>query len=82
MFNVRELMEPGKADEEIAEDLATYFNRISNEFEPLAPEEIPCTRPKDMPELECFEVAARIRKFRKPKSTVPGDIFPQLVTQF
>ena len=27
-------------------------------------------------------MAARIRKFRKPKSTVPGDIFPQLVTQF
>ena len=35
-----------------------------------------------MPTLRVHEVAARIRKFRKPKSMVPGDVFPQLVTQF
>ena len=35
-----------------------------------------------MPVLHEYEVAARIRLFKKPKSTVPGDIFPKLVTQF
>ena len=82
MFDVRELMEEGKPDEEIAEDLAEYFNRISKEFDPLGPGDIPCTRDEELPVLHEYEVAARIRKFRKPKSTVPGDIFPQLVTQF
>ena len=75
-------MPEGKSDSEIAEDLASYFNRISCEFEPLSPEEIPATRYKELPELKEYQVSARIRKFRKPKSTVPGDIFPQLVTQF
>ena len=82
MFDVRELVGEGKTDEEIAEELAEYFNRISKEFEPLGPGDIPCTRDKDLPVLQEYEVATRIRKFRKPKSTVPGDIFPQLVTQF
>ena len=75
-------MPEGMTDEEIAESLAVYFNRVSDEFEPLSPEEIPCTREKELPQLHEYEVAARVRKFKKPRSTVPGDIFPQLVTQF
>ena len=75
-------MPDGQSDLDTAEKLADYFNRVSNEFEPLMPEEIPCTRQKEQPVLEEYEVAARIKKFREPKSTVPGDIFPQLVTQF
>ena len=75
-------MEPGLSDTEISEELAAYFNRISKEFDPLGPGDVPCTRDKEMPVLHEYEVAARIRKFKKPRSTVPGDIFPQLVTQF
>ena len=82
LFDVRDLMPARLSDKQIAEELAEYFNRISNEFEPLMPGEIPCTRTKELPVLEQYEVAARIRRFRKPKSTVPGDIFPKLVTQF
>ena len=82
VFDVRDLLPGRDSDNEIAEELASYFNRISCEFEPLSAQDIPSTRTKEMPALEEYEVAARIRKFRKPKSTVPGDIFPQLVTQF
>lgn len=71
-----------QSDAQTAEVLADYFNRISNKFEPLSPEEIPCTKYKELPMLEQYEVAACIRKFRKPMSTVPGDIFPKLVTYF
>ena len=81
LFDVRDLM-PGLTDEETAEALAQYFNRISDEFEPLGTGDIPCTRDKELPQLHEYEVAGRLRKFKKPKSTVPGDIFPKLVTQF
>ena len=82
LFDVRDLMAQGQTDEQIAEDLATYFNHISDEFDPLTPEEIPCTKDKELPVLHEYEVAGRVRKFKKPRSTVPGDIFPQLVTRF
>ena len=82
LFDVRDLMPEGQTDEQTAEELASFFNRISDEFDPLGPGDIPCTREKELPELHEYEVAARIRRFKKPKSTVPGDIFPQLVTQF
>ena len=35
-----------------------------------------------LPNLEVYDVAIRLRKFKKPKSMVRGDIFPDLVTQF
>ena len=82
LFDVRDLMPDGQSDEQTAEELAKYFNRISDEFEPLGPGDIPTTRPKELPILHDYEVASRIRRFKKPRSTVPGDIFPQLVTQF
>lgn len=79
-FDVRELL-PGKTDQEAAESLAEYFNLVSQEFEPLSPDQIPCTKSRKPPKLELYEVAARIKKFRKPHSMVPGDVFPSLMTQ-
>ena len=64
---------------EVAEELAEYFISVSREFSPLEPGDIPDKRPDNGPRLERFEVAARFRKMRKPKSMIPGDIFPQLV---
>ena len=66
----------------VAEELAEYFNRISHEFNPLRTDDVPETYQASLPVLDTFEVASRIRRFRKPKSMVPGDVFPQLVTQF
>ena len=79
-FDIRQLFDK-KKDEEIAEDLADYFNWISREFDPLEPEQIPFTNEHEMPVLQNFEEAARIKKFRKPKSMVPGDVFPVLVIE-
>ena len=78
-YDVRELF-PGKNDSEVAEELAKYFNAVSDEFEPLEPAQIPETRGRLIPLLENYEVSARIRKFKKPKSMVRGDVFPQLMT--
>ena len=80
-FDVRTLYE-SKTDKEISEDLANYFVRISREFDPLEPEQVPFTTDRTLPELQNYEVSARIRKFRKPKLMVPGDVFPCLMTDF
>ena len=42
-FDVRDLMPEDYSDQDTAEALADYFNRVSNEFDPLGPGDIPCT---------------------------------------
>ena len=59
-----------------------FFNKISHEFEPLEPEDIPTTHTRSLPKLLPYQVAGRIRAFKKPKSMVKGDIFPRLMSQF
>ena len=78
-FDVRDIL-PGKSDKQVAEELAAYFNKVSQEFEPLQPCEIPRTWNEPLGELMKHEVSTRIRKFRKPKSMVRGDVFPKLMT--
>ena len=74
------VMFPGKTDQQIADELATYFNRISSEFVPLPPldAEIANT-PRNCPEM--YQIAARLKQFRKPNSVVKGDLPPKLVTE-
>ena len=78
-FDVRSLC-PGQSDKEVAETLAGFFNRISAEFDPLKQEEISATYGRNIPLLASHEVAGRVRRFRKPKSMVAGDVFPDLMT--
>ena len=66
----------------MAEELGAYFNKVSNEFEPLPKEDVPVTRAVGTQVLARHEVALRIRCFLKPKSMVPGDVFPKLMTPF
>ena len=73
---------PGKSIAEVAALLASHFNRISSVFEPLQTHQIPTTYWKTLPTLQLYEVAGRIRAFKKPKSMVRGDIFPSLVAAF
>ena len=74
-------MFPGKNDAEIAEEIATYFNSISQEYPPLPDPEKEWD--KNLPDyIEAYEISSRLRNFRKPKSTVKGDINPKLVTEF
>ena len=47
---------PGKTEEEAAQEIATYFNRISAEFQPLEPSEIPRTHHRTLSELLPYQV--------------------------
>lgn len=73
---------PGKNEAEVAHELASFFNRISAEFEPLEPSDIPRTHSRTLPVLLPYQVEGRIRAFKKPKSMVRGDIIPVLFNKF
>lgn len=81
-FDVRTLFSEGTADSSVAEDLAGFFNRISSEFEPLEPADVPRIHERQLPALAPYQVAGRIRAFKKPKSMVRGDLFPRLMHKF
>lgn len=77
-FDVRKLS-PGKSDRKVADAAAAFFNSISSEFEPLAPDQIPFTYHRNLTTLSNDEVAKMIKDAKKPKSMmVRGDIFPSL----
>ena len=74
-------MRPGLEDTEIVEEMAAHFNDISKEFMPLCDTDIPKTnKQRPVKYLEPYEVALKLKYCKKPKSTVKGDILPQLVT--
>ena len=76
-------MFPDRQEDDLAEHLVSHFNTISNEFSPLNHEtDIPTSWSRPLPVLQPYEVAIRFKKFKKPKSMVKGDIFPQLVTKY
>ena len=49
-FNICDIR-PGKSEREVAEEAAAFFNKISAEFEPLEPRDIPSTYHRDLPLL-------------------------------
>ena len=77
-FDIREL-KPEMSNVELANDVAGFFNRISNEFEPLDPFDIPRTYERDLPLLSAAQVEKCLKTCKKPVSMVDGDIFPKLV---
>ena len=75
-------MFPGLSDCEISEIVADFFNKISQEYDPLPD---PCRHiyKEDFTKyVEEYEVSARLKTFKKPKSQVQGDIAPELVNTF
>ena len=78
-FDVRNLR-PGVNDSDIADEVAAYFNRISSEFQPLEPHQIPATYDRELAPLSLEEVSKMIKTAKK-SSMVRGDIFPKLVTK-
>ena len=67
---------------EVANEVASYFNRISAKFDPLEPSDISRTYHRKLPVLLPYQVKGRIRAFKKPKSMVKDDIFPVLFDRF
>ena len=80
-FDVTKMF-PGLTEQQVSERLAHNFNSISGKFPPLVPEHVPVMYDKNLPQLQPHEVSVRLKKFKKPKSIVRGDIFPELVTLY
>ena len=54
---------PEKSDLQLAIELAEYFNRISNEFDPLIDSEILKKFERQLPKLKRYQVAMRLKKY-------------------
>ena len=79
-FNICDIR-PGKSEREVAEEAAAFFNKISAEFEPLEPKDIPSTYHRDLPLLSPADVEKMLKDAKKTGSMVQGDIFPKLVNR-
>ena len=66
------------SDFDVSEELAKYFNRISNDFLPL-PEITEDIKNVNRQPPEMYMIAARLKSFKKTKSTVKGDIPAELI---
>ena len=79
------------APAEAAERLAEYFSRISQEFNPINPDNFPPWVKQKLlegktdpakPYLEDWQVYEKLRKSRKTNSLVPGDLPVKLIKEF
>ena len=62
-------------DKECAQQIAEHFAKISNEYLPINPEQLPAYLPaQPPPQVEEIDVYQRIKRIRKSKSTLPIDI--------
>ena len=73
-------MFPDDSDEQIAENVSDYFNQISSEYNPLPTTENTINCERLCPEI--YQISARIKTIKKPRSQVPGDIPHQLLNKF
>ena len=78
-WNISSLF-PGADSAEIAGKVAGFFNKISQEYSPLLQPAVHSSSADLCPER--YQIAARLRTFKKPNSRVKGDIFRQLVTKY
>ena len=72
-------MYPNSTCQEISEIIATFFNKISLEYEPLPD---PAREDAGVVYVEPYQVAARLKSCKKPKGQVSGDINPELVSKY
>ena len=75
-WDIRALFE-GQDDQQIAESVAEFFNKISAEFSPLDDCQI---SPECDWTVSQQEVSDLLKECKKPKSRVGGDIFPDLIS--
>ena len=72
---------PDKSDIEVAEAAAAYFNRISEEYDQLPETYEPHSTDEQVPLLRKEDVIALLKRSKKPKSHIPGDMFPESVSR-
>ena len=81
IWNIKSV-KPELSDGELALQLSKFFNEISSEFEPLDQSEIPRTYARQLPLLKTYQVAMRIKRIKKPRTRIQGDVFPNLMSEF
>ena len=90
-FTLLSHLEQGLSDEESIERIAEHFAHISQEFPPfnydLLPESVKVkldspVQESDIPIISDFDVYNKIRKSKKPRSSVPGDLPRRIVQEF
>ena len=58
-----------------AQEIAQHYAKVSNEFLPVDPAQLPCYLPAELPpQVEEYMVYQRLNKLKKTKSTLPVDI--------
>ena len=72
-------MYQGLEETEMLEDMATFYNKISAEFEDLKPTDKPVTFDRDIFHISSARIIDRVQKMKKPRSMVPGDVPPRLM---
>ena len=76
VFDIRTLR-PELDDLGLSNSLAQFFNLITKDYVPLIEEQ---KIEHQVKLLENYEVAARLRSFKKPRSMLRGDIYPDMIT--
>ena len=66
-------------EEDMAEELADHFSRISNESDPLDLRRLPTTYDRELPQIDELKLIERLRTLKKPKSHVTIDL-PNIIT--
>ena len=72
-------MEPEKDEKDVVEELATFFNKITEDYAPVRWEKVQKTYDRPTYDLTPEMIEKRIRESKKPNSTVEGDFPPRLV---
>lgn len=74
-------LDPERDVNDLLEETAQFFCRVSNENPPAEADKIKWTYDRPVYELTAEQVEKRIRQTKKPGSTVPGDIPPRLINR-
>ena len=88
-FNLLSHIEDNLSIEESTEKIAEHFSKISQQFSPLNTNLLPENvqekireTGQELPEIQDYVVYEQIRKTRKPRSSVPGDLPRRIVQEF
>ena len=73
------MIKPHLTEQELADDLADYFARISEEFPPLDVENIPKTYDREVQNISPGAIGERLVLKKKPKSSVSIDPLSKMV---
>ena len=67
---------PGKSCMEAGDEAASFFTKISDEFDPLTPSMSQTAKRRPISQQE---VLAALKKAKKPQSSVEGDVLPRIM---